>query len=57
MINFYYKIDFLESQDLFMALIYGNSDLLAASKPFASEGHAIAWADGCIVGIKLARGE
>lgn len=57
MINFHYKIDFLESQDLFIAMVYGNSDLLAVSAPFASEGHAMAWAEGCIVGIKFARGE
>ncbi len=55
MINFHYKIDFLESQDLFIALVYGNSDLLATSEPYASEGNAIAWAEGFINGIKFAR--
>jgi len=57
MINFHYHIDFLESQGIFIAMVYGNSDLLAASEPFYTEKETLSWASGCIIGIKLARGE
>jgi len=57
MINFHFSIDFLETQDVFIALVYGNSDLLSTSPPVTTNSQAILWAEGCITGIKLARGE
>lgn len=55
--NYYYKVDHLETQGCYLPEVFCNSDLLSVGKPFYEEKEAYAWAEGFIQGIKFARGE
>jgi hypothetical protein len=55
MINYYFKT--WEIQDIWMADIFANSDLVYALSDYASEKEATIAAQSFIDGIKFAKGE